>query len=81
MGAGLALVVIGALLAFAVDDELRHVNLFVAGLILMAAGGLVIWYRLNAPAGTRQDVADGVAEDPERPSHDGRARSRDRRPD
>jgi LPXTG-motif cell wall-anchored protein len=81
MGAGLALLVIGALLAFAVDDEMPHVNLFVAGLILMAAGGLVIWYRRNAPAGSRQDLADGVAEETDRPTHDGRSRFRDRRPD
>jgi LPXTG-motif cell wall-anchored protein len=81
MGAGLALLVIGALLAFAVDDEMPHVNLFVAGLILMAAGGLVIWYRRNAPSGSRQDVEDGVAGDAGRPTHDGRSGLRDRRPD
>ena len=42
VGAGLGLVVIGAILAFAVTDHLKDVNLFVVGLILMLAGAAVI---------------------------------------
>ena len=42
MGAGLSLLVVGALLAFAVKDDMPGVNLGVAGLILMVAGGFVI---------------------------------------
>ena len=42
MGAGIALVVIGAILAFAVTDHLEDVNLPVVGLILMIAGAAVI---------------------------------------
>jgi hypothetical protein len=42
MGAGLALVVVGAILAFAVTDHMDNVNLPVVGLILMAAGAAVI---------------------------------------
>jgi F0F1-type ATP synthase assembly protein I len=42
MGAGLTLVVVGALLAFAVKDDVPGLNLVVAGLILMLAGCAVI---------------------------------------
>jgi uncharacterized membrane protein len=42
MGAGLALVVVGAILAFAVSDHMDNVNLPVVGLILMIAGAAVI---------------------------------------
>jgi uncharacterized membrane protein len=42
MGAGLAMIVIGAILAFAVTDHVRDVNLGVVGLILMLAGAAVI---------------------------------------
>ena len=42
MGAGLSLIVIGALLAFAVEDDVSGINLGIAGLILMLAGAAVI---------------------------------------
>jgi len=42
VGAGLALVVVGAILAFAVTDHMDNVNLPVVGLILMIAGAAVI---------------------------------------
>jgi len=42
MGAGLVLVVIGAILSFAVTDHVDNVNLGIVGLILMIAGGAVI---------------------------------------
>ncbi len=42
MGAGLFLVIVGAMLTFAVKDDLDHINLPVAGLILMLAGAAVI---------------------------------------
>lgn len=42
MGAGLLLVVLGAIIAFAVDDQVPGLNLDVTGLILMVAGALVI---------------------------------------
>ena len=42
MGPGLLLLVLGALLAFAVKDDIPGVNLGVAGLILMVAGAAVI---------------------------------------
>jgi hypothetical protein len=42
MGAGVALMVVGAILAFAVDDNLPGVKLPIVGLILMIAGVGVI---------------------------------------
>ena len=42
MGAGLVLVVTGAIFAFAVTDHVDNINLGVVGLILMIAGAAVI---------------------------------------
>jgi membrane protein implicated in regulation of membrane protease activity len=42
MGSGLFLVVVGAILAFAVDDQVPHINLGVTGVIIMLAGAAVI---------------------------------------
>ena len=42
MGAGITLIVIGAVLAFAVTDHVDNVNLPMVGLILMIAGAAVI---------------------------------------
>jgi membrane protein implicated in regulation of membrane protease activity len=45
MGAGVFLLVLGAILAFAVDDEVPGINLAMTGLILMLAGAAVIAYK------------------------------------
>lgn len=42
MGGGLFLMVIGAIVAFAVDDEVPGLNLTVTGVILMLAGAVVV---------------------------------------
>ena len=42
MGTGVFLMVVGAILAFAVDDDVPNINLGVTGLILMIAGAVVI---------------------------------------
>jgi hypothetical protein len=42
MGAGLSLIVVGAILALAVTDHVKNVNLPMVGLILMLAGVAVI---------------------------------------
>ncbi|MGZ4438514.1 MAG: DUF6458 family protein [Nocardioides sp.] len=38
MGGGMFLMVVGAILAFAVDDDVPGINLTITGLILMLAG-------------------------------------------
>ena len=46
MGGGMFLLVVGAILAFAVDDDLPGIDLNVTGLILMLAGAAAIaWAR------------------------------------
>ena len=42
MGPGIALLVAGALLTFAVEDHVPNLNLDAAGVILMIAGGVVL---------------------------------------
>ncbi|HET8561619.1 MAG TPA: DUF6458 family protein, partial [Marmoricola sp.] len=42
VGGGLFLMVIGAIVAFAVDDEVPGLNLTVTGVILMLAGAVVV---------------------------------------
>ncbi len=44
MGAGVALVVLGAILAFAVRAEAPGVDVQTVGLILMVAGGAVMYF-------------------------------------
>lgn len=44
MGTGLGVAVLGAILAFAVRAEPEAVDLRVVGLILMIAGGILIWH-------------------------------------
>ncbi len=44
MGTGVTLIVVGAILAFAVEDDVPGINLGVAGLILMIAGAAVVAY-------------------------------------
>ena len=50
IGSGIGLIVLGAILAFGIEDSLPGVNLYVIGLILMAAGvaGIVIGLVMQA---------------------------------
>lgn len=57
-GGSIALIVIGAILAFAVEYELAGINIDVIGFILMIGGviGLILsftYFRRSAPAGDR----------------------------
>ncbi len=44
MGVGVLLAVVGAILTFAVRANTSVINLPIVGLILMIAGGLLIWH-------------------------------------
>jgi len=59
-GAGIALLVVGAVLAFAVKDSLSGVNLALIGYICMGAGALAIVLGLvtNAQASRRTNVVE-----------------------
>jgi membrane protein implicated in regulation of membrane protease activity len=68
MGAGMTLLVIGAILAFAVTDKVPNINLPVVGLILMVAGGILI---ANAQRGARRErrvLRREESEDPDGPT-------------
>jgi hypothetical protein len=57
IGAGIALIVVGAIIAFAVRDTSDTLNLTALGIIIMLGGAAGIWvsYRLANPRG-RSDV-------------------------
>ncbi len=59
-GAGIALLVVGAVLSFAVRDSLSGVNLTLIGYICMGAGALAIILGLvtNAQATRRTNVVE-----------------------
>ena len=65
IGAGIALVVIGAVIAFAVRDTSDTFNLTALGIIVMLGGAAGIWlsYRLanRRPRGERQVIDPDVA--------------------
>jgi len=69
MGAGLVLVVVGALLTFAVEDHVPNLNLKVAGLILMIAGGVVIAHARATEGKQRTVTVVDESTDPEVPTH------------
>lgn len=65
IGAGIALFVIGAILAFAVNVDLPGINLDMIGYILMGAGALVFLLGLVLMARRRQtDTVTRTAVDP-----------------
>ncbi len=70
MGPGVVLMVIGAILAFAVRNETPGIDIQTVGLILMVAGAAVI---AHARHGTRHEHAVTRVEedpaDPELPTH------------
>ena len=61
--------VLGALLTFAVKDEMPNVNLGVAGLILMVAGGAVIAHARATMAKERVVTTREESGDPTVPVH------------
>jgi uncharacterized sodium:solute symporter family permease YidK len=65
VGAGLSLVVLGALLTFAVKDDLPGIDLGVAGLILMIAGAAVIAHARATAAQERVVTRHEESDDPE----------------
>ena len=69
MGPGLLLLVLGALLAFAVKDDMPGVNLGVAGLILMVAGAAVIAHARGTARMERIVERHEESSDPSTPNH------------
>lgn len=81
VGAGLCLLVVGALLAFAVKDDMPGVNLGVAGLILMVAGAAVIAHARATGAKERTVTTREESGDPTTPTHVVQETVRERRTD
>lgn len=65
MGPGVFLLVVGAILAFAVRADASAVDLQVVGLILMLAGAAVIWH---ARRGTKRERVVTRVDDPADPT-------------
>jgi hypothetical protein len=81
MGPGLCLVVIGALLTFAVKDGVPGINLDVAGVILMIAGAVVIAHARATAQQERVVTRREESDDPGTPTHVVRETLRQRRTD
>jgi hypothetical protein len=75
------LVVLGALLTFAVKDEMANVNLGVAGIILMLAGGAVIAHARATAQRERVVETREESSDPAIPTHVVQEIQRERRTD
>ena len=60
IGASVFLLAVGAILGFAVDDQVQGVNVSMIGYILMAAG-LIGLFMTTVIFGRRDTVANGVA--------------------
>jgi len=81
VGPGLFLLVFGALLTFAVEDELPGVDLGVAGVILMIAGAAVIAHARATAQRERLVERREESSDPDTPDHVVREIDRVRRTD
>jgi hypothetical protein len=81
MGAGLARVVVGALLTFAVKDDMPGLNLGVAGVILMLAGAAVIAHARGTARKERVVTKREESSDPARTTHVVQEITRERRTD
>jgi uncharacterized protein YjeT (DUF2065 family) len=69
MGSGILLVVVGALLTFAVEDHVPDLNLKAAGIILMLAGAVVIWHARANEVKERTVTLTDESSDPDLPTH------------
>lgn len=69
MGTGLVLIAIGAILRYAVNDEIKEVDLQTIGLILMIVGAVAFVIGLIYAFSTRRRDAVVVERDPRDPRY------------
>ena len=69
MGVGVFLAVVGAILTFAVDDEVPNVNLAVVGVILMLAAAAVIAHARRGDLQEKEVTRVDDGSDPTDPPH------------
>ena len=67
MGPGIVLIILGAILTFAVRGDTNFVNVHVVGVIFLIAGATLVWFGRNG--GTRARTITTVEDlsDPQRP--------------
>ena len=68
MGTGMTLLVIGAILAFAVTDKVPNINLPVVGIILMVAGAILIANAKRGAERARRITRREESDDPDDPT-------------
>ena len=69
MGPGVFLLIVGAILAFAVRGDTRVVDLQTVGLILCVAGAALVWHARNGSTREREVTTVDDYSDPSRPVH------------
>lgn len=67
MGPGVFLLIVGAILTFAVRSDTSAVDLQTVGLILLVAGGALIWHARNGSTREREITVLEDRSDPSRP--------------
>ncbi|MGZ4503192.1 MAG: DUF6458 family protein [Nocardioidaceae bacterium] len=67
MGMGVFLLVVGAILTFAIDDDVPSIRLWVTGIIFMIAGVAVILNARRTAERTRTET-ERIVEDPDDPT-------------
>ncbi len=66
MGPGIVLIILGAILTFAVRGDTNFVNLHVVGIIFLVAGGVLVYYARNATRARKVTTVEDLS-DPDRP--------------
>lgn len=69
MGPGVALVIVGAIFAFAIRKELPGIDIQVVGLILMIAGGALVAHARYGRVHEEKVTRVEEPTDPTRPTH------------
>ena len=66
MGPGIVLIILGAILTFAVRGDTNFVNLHVVGIIFLIAGGVLVYFGRNATRARKVTTVEDLS-DPDRP--------------
>jgi membrane protein implicated in regulation of membrane protease activity len=66
VGPGIVLIILGAILTFAVRGDTNFVNLHVVGIIFLIAGGVLVYFGRNATRARKVTTVEDLS-DPNRP--------------
>ena len=66
MGPGIVLIILGAILTFAVRGDTNFVNLNVVGIIFLIAGSVLVYFARNASRSRKVTTVEDLS-DPDRP--------------